>query len=349
MLEACLELRAGSLTIKAALDAARGSVWAIAGRNGAGKTTLLRGIAGLARPVAARVAVDGKLLHSTEENIYIPPERREVGYLFQESRLFPNMSVLENVSFGLRARGAHAAEARARGMEYLERFEMQTFANRAARELSGGEARRVALARAMITKPKLILLDEPLGSVDPAARPSIRRDLHREIRGGDCAALIVTHDAADAFTLASHLYFLENGAVTQSGPIADVAAHPRTPFAAEFAGVNIYKGIAKNNTVALDGGAALVAAGAQDGPSIVSIAPSAVAVFAGAPGGSPRNTFQGTIDHLDHHGDRVRLHVRGAVPIRADVTPAAVRELRLAPDVNIWISIKATEVDVYPA
>ena len=186
----------------------------------------------------------------------MPTEQRPVGFVFQDYLLFPHLSALENVAFGLRARGLARAEARRRAAAWLERVGLAAHAAARPRALSGGQAQRVALARALVGEPRLLLLDEPLAALDAATRTEVRRDLRRHLASFDGTRLLVTHDPLDAIALADRLVVLEGGRVTQTGSPAEVSGRPRSRYVAELVGVNLYRGRADGASVQLAGGGA---------------------------------------------------------------------------------------------
>jgi molybdate transport system ATP-binding protein len=269
--------------------------------------------------------------------------------VFQDYLLFPHLSALENVAFGLRSRGVGRAEARRRAGAWLERVGLAGHAWARPRALSGGQAQRVALARALVSEPRLLLLDEPLAALDAATRAEVRRDLRRHLAGFDGTRLLVTHDPLEAMALADRLVVLEGGRVTQTGSPAQVSQRPRSGYVAELVGVNLYRGRADGAAVELADGGRLIAAGDHRGEVFAAVHPRAVALHRRVPEGTPRNVLPGTAETVDVVGDRVRVRVAGQVPIVAEVTPAAVGELRLADGGPVWASVKATEVTVYPA
>ena len=346
-LEAAVELRLGTLTLDVELAVGDGELVVLLGPNGAGKTTLLRALAGLAPVDRGRVVLDGAVLEDTATRTWVPTERRPVGFVFQDYLLFPHLSALENVAFGLRARGVGRAEARRRAAAWLERVDLAAAAGARPRALSGGQAQRVALARALVSEPRLLLLDEPLAALDAATRTEVRRDLRRHLAGFDGTRLLVTHDPLEAMALADRLVVLEGGRVTQTGSPAQVSQRPRSGYVAELVGVNLYRGRADGAAVELAGGGRLIVAGDHRGEVFAAVHPRAVALHRRVPEGTPRNVLPGTAETVDVVGDRVR--VAGQVPIVAEVTPAAVGELRLADGGPVWASVKATEVTVYPA
>jgi len=268
--------------------------------------------------------------------------------VFQDYLLFPHLSALENVAFGLRARGVPRAQARQRAAAWLERVGLADHARSRPRALSGGQAQRVALARAMAGDPRLLLLDEPLAALDAATRSEVRRDLRRHLASFDGTRLLVTHDPLEAMTMADRLVILEQGRVTQTGTPAQVSAQPRSRYVAELVGVNLYRGHAAGHTIQLTGGGTLVAADDHRGEVFVAVHPHAVALHRRAPEGTPRNVWAGTAETLEAAGERIRVRVNGPVPIVAEVTPAAAAELHLGDGGPVWAAVKATEVTVYP-
>ena len=348
-LQARVEATVGRLHLDAEVAVATGELVVLLGPNGAGKTTLLRALAGLVELDAGRVVLDGAVLEDTATGARVATERRPIGFVFQDYLLFPHLSALENVAFGLRARGVPRAEARHRAAAWLERVGLAGHAASRPRALSGGQAQRIALARAMVSDPRLLLLDEPLAALDAAARAEVRRDLRRHLASFDGTRLLVTHDPLEAMTMADRLVVLEGGRVTQTGTPGQVSARPRTRYVAELVGVNLFRGRAAGAAVQLDGGGTLVAAGEHHGEVFASVHPRAVALHRRAPEGTPRNVWAGTAETVDVVADRVRVRVAGTVPIVAEVTPAAAAELWLADGGPVWVSVKATEVTVYPA
>jgi molybdate transport system ATP-binding protein len=348
-LDARVGLTLGQLELEVELAVATGELVVLLGPNGAGKTTLLRALAGLLALDRGRVVLDGEVLEDIGAGIHVATERRPIGFVFQDYLLFPHLSALENVAFGLRARGLAKPEARRRAAAWLDRVGLAAHIGTRPRALSGGQAQRVAVARAMVSDPRLLLLDEPLAALDAATRAEVRRDLRRHLASFEGTRLLVTHDPLEAIALADRLVVLEGGTVTQTGTPAQVSAQPRSRYVAELVGINLFRGRAAGPAVELAGGATLITAGDHHGEVFAAVHPHAVALHRRAPEGTPRNVWAGTADTLDIVGDRVRVRVTGTVPIVAEVTPAAAGELRLADGGPVWASVKATEVTVYPA
>ena len=187
--------------------------------------------------------------------------------MFQQYLLFPHMSVLENVAFGLRARGVDKATAHKEAQHWLRRVGSEGVQRSRPETLSGGQAQRVALARALASGPKLLLLDEPLGALDAATRVDVRRELRRHLTEFKGSAVLVTHDPVDAYILADRVVIVEQGHVVQSGTFTEIAAHPRSAYVAELVGVNLLTGSMMGGVFAVDGGATLIAVAEDiDGP-----------------------------------------------------------------------------------
>jgi molybdate transport system ATP-binding protein len=345
-LEAAVRVRRDAFTLDVTLTAAADETVAVLGPNGAGKTTLLRALAGLDE-MEGRVVLDGEVLDDSARGVHIPAERRRAGLVFQDHVLFPHMSAVENVAFGLRAQGRPHAAAIAR--RWLNEAGLQDRADALPRSLSGGQAQRVALLRALATEPKLLLLDEPLSALDVSIRAEVRRDLTRQLASFHGVRLLVTHDPLEAMALADKLVVLEHGSVVQSGTPGDVTARPRSRFVADLAGVNLLRGRAYGDHVALPAEASLAAVDAGSGDVFAVVHPRAVALYRSRPDGTPRNVWRGQVDTVDLEGERVRVRVVGPVPLVAEVTRAAVLELGLIAGASVWIAVKATEVSVYPA
>ncbi len=349
-LDAQVALRRGDLDLDVQLRATADELVVIAGPNGSGKTTLLRAIAGLLPLAAGHVVLDGAHLDDPCTDTFVPPERRPIGVVFQDLLLFPHLSARENVAFSLRARRVPRPEARRRADEWLGRVGLAGHAHARPGQLSGGQAQRVALARALAGDPRLLLLDEPLASLDATTRVEMRRELRRHLASYEGIRLLVTHDPVEAMALATRIVVVEEGRVVQAGTPADVRAHPRSRYVADLVGVNLMRGAVAHRAVTLQGGGRLVAADLPPRGEVLAVVhPQAVALHGRAPEGSPRNVWSAVVQGLDFEGERVRVQLAGPVPVVAEVTMAAVTELGLADGVSVWASVKATEVTVYPA
>jgi molybdate transport system ATP-binding protein len=348
-LDVAMHVGLGALDLQMEFSIHEGEVVALLGPNGAGKTTLLRAIAGLVPIDSGSVKLDGEVLEDTAAGRYVPTEQRSIGVVFQDYLLFPHMSVLDNVAFGLRARGVARADAALRAREWLDRVGLTSYVKSKPAELSGGERQRVALARALAADPRLLLLDEPLAALDVTTRVGLRRDLKAHLASFRGIRLVVTHDPLEAVTLADRLIVMEKGRHVQTGTPAEVTEHPRSSYVADLVGVNLLRGEADHGSVRMAGGPVVAAAGAQSGDVFATIHPRAVAIHRERPEGSPRNVWHGRANGVELYGDRVRIRIESVIPLVAEVTPAALAELKLGEGGDVWLSFKATDVAVYPA
>ncbi|HSS93452.1 MAG TPA: ABC transporter ATP-binding protein [Candidatus Dormibacteraeota bacterium] len=348
-LDASIRLTLGPLDLEMELAIEEGEVVALLGPNGAGKTTLLRAIAGLIPFQSGHVRLDGTVLEDTATNQYVPTENRPIGFVFQDYLLFPHLSVVDNVAFGLRSRGTPAALASRKASDWLDRVGLKSYARAKPSELSGGQRQRVALARALAPDPRLLLLDEPLAALDVTTRAEVRRDLKRHLASFKGIRLVVTHDPLEAVALADRLIVMEMGRLVQTGTPAEVTEHPRSQYVADLVGVNLLRGEADHGTVKLQRGPVLAAAGAVVGEVFAVVHPRAVAIHRARPEGSPRNVWPGRATSIELLGNRVRVRIDGEMPVVAEVTPAALKDLNLVEGGEVWLSFKATDVAVYPA
>lgn len=213
-----------------------GEVLAVLGPNGAGKSTLLRAVAGLVPLTRGRLRLGGRLADEAPGGARLSVRERALGVVFQDYLLFRHLTALDNVGFGLRARGATRMEARAAASEWLARLGIGDLSARRPEELSGGQAQKVALARALATSPDVLLLDEPLSALDVESRSEVRAELRSVLAGFEGAALVVTHDPADAAALADRIAIVEGGVVTQLGTPEALAAGPATAYVAALVG-----------------------------------------------------------------------------------------------------------------
>ncbi len=341
-------VRRGEFELDVAVRAGAGEVLAVLGPNGAGKSTLLRVVTGLLPLESGEVRLDATVFDDGRH--FVDPQHRRVGVVFQDHRLFPHLRVLDNIAFGARSRGVRAASARTAARSWLARLGLEDLARRYPRELSGGQAQRVALARALACEPDALLLDEPLAALDVQTRAEVQGELREHLGAFAGPTLIVTHDPIEALLLATRIVVLERGRVVQAGSPAEITSRPLTPYVAQLVGMNLYAGQARAGRVVLDGGGALYATDAADGPVLAALRPSAITVHHARPTDtSARNVWPARIAALAPLGDRIRVTVDGAPAASVDVTAAAVAELDLTLGGEVWLSAKATDVSVYRA
>ncbi len=346
-LHARFATQVGSLHLECDIRAEADTTVAVLGPNGAGKSTLLRVIAGLHRVDTGHVHLGDDVFDDTDAGRWMTPEERRVGFVFQDHGLFPHMTVLDNVAFGLRSRGVFRTTAREQARAWLERVDLASYASNRPSALSGGQTQRAALARALVTEPRVLLLDEPLAAVDASGKLDLRRALREHLRTFSGVRILVTHDPLEAASLAERVVILEDGRVTQEGEFSDVTARPRSAWIARMAGLNLLRGVVTDDVLLLEGGTAITVATDVRGPALATIHPRAVALYRRVPEGSPRNVLKGRVANVDPEGDRWRIQIDGPVPLVAEVTPVGGGELHLADGGDIFASVKATEIDVY--
>jgi ABC-type sulfate/molybdate transport systems ATPase subunit len=313
---------------------------ALVGPSGAGKSSVLRAIAGLARPSAGRIALEGDAWFDGERRIFLSPDRRSVGLVFQEYALFPHMSVRRNVAYG----GA------ARVDEYLERFRIAHLADADPGELSGGERQRVALARALARDPGVLLLDEPLSSLDTHTKAAVRVELQELLHEFALPTILVTHDYDDAVALADEVGVMVDGRLRQLAAPAELVAQPADTFVASFTGANLLHGVAEPEggeltRVRLESGEQIFSTDVVSGDVGVVVYPWEITVARVHQADSALNVLHGEIRSVVHVGSRVRVRI-GA--ITAEVTAASADKLDLARGGRAVAAFKATGTRLLP-
>ncbi len=347
-LRADVRLVRGGLVIDASLEIMSRELSVLCGPNGAGKTTMLRCLAGLDRIDQGEIRF-GDEIWDDGGGVFVAPRLRRVGMVFQSLALFPTMTACDNVAFRLRAQRIRRSDARRLADDHLAALDLAHLADRLPHELSRGEQQRVALARALIGRPALVLLDEPLASLDVTARNEMRRWIMRHFRQVDGIRIVVTHDPVDALGLADRVLVMEEGSITHEGPVERLAAQPRSRYVADLVGLNMLAGTATGDTIVLEGGGTLAAGfEAEAGPVLATFHPRAVAVHIDRPTGSPRNVWRMTITHVELLNETVRLVAKGSFTCVAEITRSSFAQLAISPGGEVWLSVKATEVSVYP-
>jgi molybdate transport system ATP-binding protein len=348
VLEAGIHLRLSRLNLDVAFTVAAGEVLALLGPNGSGKSTTLQALTGLLPLDGGRVVLDGAVLEDPAKRVRVAPEKRPIALMFQDYLLFPHLSALENVAFGLRCQGTDKKTAREKAAGALTRLDLDKVAEARPGAMSGGQQQRVAMARALVTDPRLLLLDEPLAALDVSIKTSVRRLLRDVLSNSNAANVLVTHDLLDAVALGDRMLVIEDGAIVQTGTPAEVTARPRSPYVADLTGVNLLRGTARGTVVELDGGGQLSCAAAANGPVFAVIAPARVSVSRHRTERQEENTWPGQVSTVDLMGDRVRVHIDGTPAITAEVQPAVVDELKLDEGGEIWASVHPSDVSAYP-
>jgi molybdate transport system ATP-binding protein len=335
----------GTLTLDLSISAGPAPL-AVVGPSGAGKTSLLRMLAGLLRPASGRVRCGDRTWFDADRSVDVPAERRRCGYVFQDYALFPHLHAWENVAFG--APGSRE-ERRRRALELLERFGLGGRGDARPSELSGGERQRVAIARALAREPELLLLDEPLSALDPSTRLRASRELVGVIRDAEVPVVLVTHDFAEAATVAGDVAVMEDGRVVQRGPPRELAATPASAFVADFTGASVLLGEAVEGgdglaLVTLEGGGSVFSTDPVRGPVAASVQPWDVSLepVSERPHGSAQNRLRARVIGVVPLGSRVRVALETPQLLNAEVTEPAVRSLGLHPGVEVVASWKAT-------
>ena len=292
-----------------------GAISVLLGSSGCGKTTILRCIAGLEEPSGGDIRIHDRTVFSSRQHINVPPERRDLGMVFQSYAIWPHMTVHENVALPLRARGIRAADAQLRVRELLKLVGLDGLGDRSATQLSGGQQQRVAIARCLANHPKLILLDEPLSNLDAKLRVGMRAELRELQRRLDATMIFVTHDQEEAMSLADEIFLFRSGRLEQSGPGGELYRRPKTRYVAEFFGkANIFRAAVHSKGGAdelcpVSAPAAIsvgsFASGGEDGREIACmVRPEAWRI--GPPGGAG---LSGRVAEIMLLGDRLELQV----------------------------------------
>jgi molybdate transport system ATP-binding protein len=295
---------------------------ALVGPSGAGKSTVLNAIAGLVRPSGGSIRCGEETWFDAGRGVFLLPERRSVGLVFQDYALFPHLTVRGNVEYA-RRRGAD---------EYLDRFGILHLADARPGSLSGGERQRVALARALARDPAILLLDEPLAALDAHTRVAVRTELQQLLAGLEIPTLLVTHDFEDASALAVKVGVIVDGKLRQTGTPADLVARPADPFVASFTGANLLP-------VRLDDGTVIKSADGAEAATTLAVYPWDITVSTHPPDDSALNVVVGTITAITELGNRARVTIG---PVSAEITTESLRRLGLETGGRAYATFKAT-------
>ena len=307
------------------LAVAQGEFVTLLGPSGCGKTTTLRCIAGLERPNAGEIRIGGDVVVSAERGIYLNPEHRNIGMVFQSYAVWPHMTVFDNVAYGLRVRHAPAAVVKARTTRTLELVGLGHLAERFATKLSGGQRQRVALARAIVYEPRVVLFDEPLSNLDAKLREQMRVELVRLQREVGITSIYVTHDQSEALVMSDRVVVMNKGVIQQIGDPQTIYARPANTFVANFIGVaNLMQGTCRGRDgeyceleIPLGEGRAplhLRAAGAEGAVSgqrlYLSLRPEDITLHLTAPNTADGNLFDGEVIDTVYLGSFLECRVR---------------------------------------
>ena len=356
MLDAHLDKRRDPFALDIAFQARPGSTTVLVGESGAGKTTALRLLAGLERLDHGFARLDGEPYADAATGWHLPAWQRDVGYVAQDYALFPHLTVFQNVAFGLRSAGVHRSQIRRQVEEALGLLGIAPLIDRPSPHLSGGQQQRVALARALVLSPRLLLLDEPLSSLDLQTRRAVRGELKALLTRLPCVTVYVTHSPVEALVFGDQIVVLESGRVAQAGSREELLRRPRSAFVAELIGTNLFigrpvaKGPVLTPTIRTPEGEFAIDETGGPGGVFLTVNPREITLYPHLPETSAQNVFLGTVREVIPEppaGDRIRVVLDARPPLVVEVTREAVGSLGLREGVRIHAAFKATGVQVY--
>jgi ABC-type Fe3+/spermidine/putrescine transport system ATPase subunit len=345
------------------LEIAEGEFFTLLGSSGCGKTTTLRMIGGLEKPDGGEIHLGGQCLVSSEKNLFIKPEKRNMGMVFQSYALWPHMTVFENVAYPLKLRGIKGREAEKKVAEVLALVGLAGLEERPAPALSGGQQQRVALARALVFSPKVLLLDEPLSNLDAQLREEMRRELKSLQQRVNITVIFVTHDQIEALSLSDRIAIMKFGVLEQVGTPEEVYYRPATPFVRDFLGktfllpgrvstvadrqVNVeIHGMTAAPLILQEGN---IVAAANGNPAVgqgvmIAIRPEQVSILGTVADGRP-NTVQANLQAVHFLGDRYEYTVEIGAETRVLVSPEA-RQVKRGD--KIFLELKPEGMTLWP-
>ncbi len=339
---------------KLRLPADRFHVTVLFGPSGCGKTTVLRCLAGLERPDSGKVEFRNETWFDARQRRFCSPQQRDVGFLFQEYALFPHLTVAQNVAYGLR----HLAASERNGVvaDILARFQLRALEQRFPHQVSGGQQQRIALARVLVRRPRILLLDEPLSALDASLRDELRSQLRRWLSDFGIPVVVVTHDRTEAMALADRIVVMDEGQVRQSGPVAEVFSHPSNLGVARIVGtetilpgeiLSVAEGLA---TVDVAGVRLLAVAPLQPVRHVHVCLKAEDVLLLRQPHGdmSVRNQFPAVVQWLSHEGPLVRVSLNAGFELSALITRPACEELQLREGERVTVAIKAPSLHLIP-
>lgn len=327
------------------LNVGRGEYFILLGPTGAGKTALLETIAGLNLPRSGEVWLDGR------EVTCLAPEKRGIGFVYQDQALFPHLSVIDNITFGLRQRGKSKKEAEVEARGVIDLLGISHLLQRRPRTLSGGERQKVALARALVIRPVVLLLDEPISALDPETRERMQREL-RDIHDRlNLTVIHVTHDLEEAAAIGDRIAVMNEGHIAQMGSPDDVFRRPNSEFVARFAMVrNIFVADIGDGApgcgLARIGNTALKIATDLRGERHIALRPEAIAISREAPESGPENSLRGSVTGISNRGSILYLTVNVPPEFVVLVTRRAFEESGIGIGAKVCLNFEASAVHV---
>ena len=323
-----------------------GEYFVILGPSGSGKTMLLELIAGM-WPLDS-----GKIYMDNQDITMLPPEKRGIGFVYQNYMLFPHKTVFENIAFGLKVRKVAKKEIKIRVEDMMNLLRISHLADRLPRTLSGGEQQRTALARALIIYPKILLMDEPLSALDRKTRDELIQELKEIHRKFDVTLVHVTHNFDEALMLADRIAIMRNGEISQVGTSTEIFRHPADKFVADFVGAeNIIEGIAKKDgeklTVIDTGNISIYSTEKKEGHVHITVRPEDIILSAQKVETSARNVFKGQIKEIVDTGALIKLTIDVGDPLIVFLTRQSFLDMELNIGKSVWTYFKATAVHVF--
>ena len=318
----------------------------ILGPSGSGKTMLLELIAGM-WPIDS-----GKIYMDNQDITMFPPEKRGIGFVYQNYMLFPHKTVFENIAFGLKVKKVAKEEIKTRVNEMMDLLKISHLADRLPRTLSGGEQQRTALARALIIYPKILLMDEPLSALDRKTRDELMQELKEIHRKFDVTLVHVTHNFDEALMLADRIAIMRNGEISQVGTSTEIFRHPADKFVADFVGAeNIIEGIAKKDgakiTIVDTGNISIYSTEQNEGHVHITVRPEDIILSTQKVETSARNVFKGQIREIVDTGALIKLTIDVGEPLVVFLTRQSFLDMELNIGKSVWTYFKATAVHVF--
>ena len=332
MLELNGSLDLEHFTLKVKLEIKKNETVCLLGPNGSGKSTILKLIGGLNKLTAGDLRINTKVIDSGKT--FIHSRFRNVGWVPQNQMLFDHLTVKQNIEFSPNSSKKEVSKL-------IELFDLQHIQNKKAGNCSGGESQRVAISRAIASKPQVLLLDEPSTGLDEESKQIIYQYLKTQ-KG--VATLLVTHDPVEAASLSQRLIILEKGEITQVGTPDEIKTSPATPYSASLVGLNFVPALANGLVAVTDKGVELILSESIQGQVNIVIPPKSIALYKEKPVGSPRNVLMAKILEIHHFGENVRINLDGQLNFIAEITNNAFEVLDLYKGDEVWAAFKATEL-----
>lgn len=353
MLESCFKSTLRDFTLDVGeLNVEDGKTLALIGTNGSGKSTVLKVLSGIIKPQTGRIVLNGKVLLDLEKGVFVAPEERNIGYMFQNYALFPHMTIAENIAYGLEARKMPGEEIDKRVLELCERMGIDKVMHERVTRLSGGQRQRTALARAIAPRPGLLLLDEPLAALDVRTQEQMRRELAAAIRSEGIPCIIVTHSIIDALAVSDKIAVIDKGSIVACGTPEEIIHNPSHGFISSFAeNLNLFRGevvVDDRGMVFVNvAGVMIHAVTALSGTVSVGIRPEEIIISRGEFNSSALNMFTGKITAMDTSEMYTYVSVDIGITLAAAITKQSIERLNLKIGDEVTITFKATAVQVF--